>query len=111
MKSIEDAMLLYKAEEAFEWRKWQHEIPYIKWPADWLVKAVPPFAAAVIRYNIKTPNCDFVSVYLDCYDQLGAMGEPYWEVYPVDGDCERCLLSETEKLLDAIKRAGAKELK
>lgn len=107
----DDARLLgYKLAERDEWRKWQPLIPYIKWPSDWLVKAVPPFGNAIIRYNIKTPKCEFVSVYLDCYDELGFVGVPYWEVYPnSEGDCTRVLLSEpVENLLNAISECGEK---
>ncbi len=90
-------------EKEFEWRKWIKDIPFIQWPSDWKVKAVPPFAGAVIRYLVQTPKGE-ASVYLDCYDQLGCMGEPYWEVYPVEDDVERCLMNETDKLLEILSR-------
>lgn len=97
---------LHRVEDSFEWRKWAEEIPFIKWPSDWEVKAIPPFAGAIIRYHIKTKNCKSVSVYLDCYDCLGFVNQPYWEVYPIDNDCERCLMAETDKLLGIISRAN-----
>ena len=105
---IDDWKPLYKAralvETVYEWRKWHGELPYIQFPSDWLVKAIPPFGGAVVRYNIKhkyKPD-SFVSVYLDCYDELGIVGEPYWEVYPIDDTCERCSMLEIDKLLELI---------
>jgi hypothetical protein len=102
MSKVEDWILPYRLEEMHEWRKWASQIPFISWPPDWKVKAVPPFGSAIIRYFIQTPNRDFVSVYLDCYDRLGVMGKPYWEVYPHNGDCFRCYLNEVDELLKAI---------
>lgn len=94
-------------EKEHEWMKWHKEVPYIQWPSDWLVKAVPPFGGAVIRYNIKhvdKPD-SFVSVYLDCYDEIGCVGQPYWEIYPIGGECERYMMDETDQLIDGIKRS------
>lgn len=87
-----------------EWRKWAKEIPFIQWPADWKVKAVPPFCGAIIRYVVETPKAR-VSIYLDCYDQLGCFGEPYWEAYPVEGDTARFEMSDIEGLLKVIASA------
>jgi hypothetical protein len=78
-----------------EWRKWAKAIPYIKWPSDWEVKAIPPAAGAIVRYYVKTPNCEIVSIYLDCYDILGFMGYPYWEVY--------AFIDELLRLIDAAR--------
>lgn len=88
-------------EKRLEWNKWATEIPYISWPTAWQIKAVPPFHGAIIRYRVKKGDKD-VSVYLDCYDILGVVGEPYWEVYPVEGDVGRCLMNETDRLLEII---------
>lgn len=93
-------------ERLFEWRKWADEIPFIQWPSEWKIKAVPPFCGAVIRYWIEKPNGNRISVYLDCYGQLGWVGHPYWEAYPVDGDTFRCAMNETKELLEAIERGG-----
>jgi hypothetical protein len=99
--------------EAFEWRKWQNEIPFIQWPSDWEVKAIPPFAGAVIRYFIRHSK-DYsahVSVYLDCYDQLGCVGQPYWEIHPnTSDDCDRFLMAETKELLQGISDSLAKQM-
>lgn len=99
-----DYMLSAKMEEAFGWRKWINEIPYLKFPESWEVKAVPPFSGAIIRYHIRRGDA-FVSVYLDCYDRLGHMGEPYWEIHPYYDDCMRYLMAETDQLLDGIETA------
>lgn len=98
----------YKLEARDKWRKWCNEIPFIQWPSDWKVKAIPPFGGAIIRYNIQTPNCERVSVYLDCYDRLGIMEAPYWEVYPYQGECARCLMNETDQLLKYIGKCENK---
>jgi len=103
----EKSKCLYETAKVFEWDKWRNEIPYIQWPESWAVKAIPPFSTGIIRYNITKPNTNiFVSVYLDCYDQAGCVGEPYWEIYPVDGDCERVLFSEpVAELLSVIAKS------
>lgn len=93
------------AGEAFEWRKWAKEIPFIKWPSGWLIKAVPPYGGAVIRYLIKKPDGQEISVYLDCYCSLGFFTEPYWEAYPINGDTFRCGLNEIYELIDAIENS------
>lgn len=100
-----DRYKLYDVEKSFEWDKWRQQIPYLSFDPNWLVRAIPPFSTGVIRYNLKHKDIPhgFVSIYLDCYDCAGCVGKPYWEVYPVDGDCGRCLLDETEKLLDYIR--------
>ncbi len=104
-------MNLYEIEEKFEWRKWTQEIPYIQFPAHWLVKAVPPIHVGVIRYWVTTPELkrrdERVSIYLDCYDTSGCVGEPYWEIYPIDGDCERFMMADVTGLVDGIGRALA----
>lgn len=96
----------YRIAEEDEYRKWTELIPFIKWPADWEVKAIPPFGGAIVRYLIKTPKCKRVSVYLDCYQRLGFMSAPYWEVYPHEGDCARCYLNEAEELVRLISECA-----
>jgi len=93
-----------KMEKELEYRKWVTEIPYIQWP-DWQVKAIPSYLCAIVRYWIKK-NDTIVSVYLDCYDMLGAVGEPYWEVYPLErGDVGRCKMNNVTELLSLITQA------
>lgn len=97
----------FKYEQAFEWKKWREEIPFIQFDQDWEVKAVPPTGGAVVRYLVKEKiTGDVLSIYLDCYDMLGIYGEPYWELYPCkDSDVYRCAMAETNELLDAIRES------
>src|ERR1700679_2028173 len=100
---------IYKIEKDFEWRsKWMHEIPFINFPSHWLVQVIPPFAAAVVRFQVRRKDMvgEVISVYLDCYDMLGAMGKPYWEIYPSAGeDTERYPMEDIKGFLDGIERA------
>lgn len=99
---------IYDVEKAFEWHKWMNEMPFLQFPAHWFVKATPPFNTGVIRYRVRTNGMnpdESVSIYLDCYDRAGCVGEPYWEVYPIGGDCERCMMNDTAELLSIIGRA------
>lgn len=89
-------------ETAHEWRRWWREIPNLCFPVAWAVRMVPPVGGAVVRFEVD----DRVSVYLDCYGVLGAMDEPYWEIYPDEhGGNSRYLMAETEGLIAAIGRA------
>ena len=105
---IDRFKISYECEKAFEWKQWPGLIPFIQWPEDVEVKATPPFGGAVIRYNVKLRDVDkeiaFVSVYLDCYDLMGVVHAPYWEIFPsIDGYTERFLLSEpVEDMVSAI---------
>ena len=95
----------YKMEELYEWDKWRMEIPYLKFKPEWEVKVIPPFNGAVVRFLVKKGE-NTISTYLDCYNELGFVGQPYWEIYPyVDGDVYRCLMDETELLIDAIEQS------
>lgn len=103
---VEILMTGAKLEELLGWRKWDEEIPFIHWPGDWSVKAIPPVTGAVVRYKVKKPGDKIVSVYLDCYDILGFFGEPYWEIYPHNNDTFRCKMNDTTALLQAIEESG-----
>ena len=98
---MEYYLLVAKYSQIMEHSKWKKEIPYIQFPTDWKVQISPPFAGAVVRFRVKKDNAE-VSIYLDCYDRLGCYGEPYWEVYPHQGDVYRCDMVDTESLLKAI---------
>lgn len=106
MTEFTDRTLLYcQYSEAFEHDKWREEIPYLHFPYYFRVQMLPPFAGAVVRFRVKDGD-KLVSVYLDCYDTLAAMGEPYWERYPSHtGDVERFPMNDTGKLIKAIKRS------
>lgn len=101
-------LLSGQMEKEFEWIRWVRDIPYLEFPSHWRVKIIPPFVGAVVRFLIRTdqmPKDERVSVYLDCYDNLGSVGEPYWEVYPNGGDIMRCSMNDTGGLLQAIGEA------
>ena len=93
-------------ESAQKWRDWVRRIPNLSFKEDWLVKIIPPFGGAMARFLIAhkdNPGYE-LSIYLDCFDSLGCVGEPYWEVYPVQGEPERLLMEDTEGLLLLIER-------
>lgn len=89
-------------ERAFEYRKWCDKIPYIKFDPGWEVKVIPPFGGAVVRFLVNYKG-NQVSVYLDCYEMLGCMGQPYWEMYPYEEDVKRFYLNETDELINCIR--------
>jgi hypothetical protein len=92
----------YTAGKMYEWDKWSKELPYLTFPRGCEVKVMPPFAGAVVRFSVKKGK-NSVSVYFDAYGELGAMREPYWEIYPAkDGEPERFLLGEEEQMMKAI---------
>ena len=93
-----------KIERAEDWRTWMDKIPAIQFDADWQVKVIPPFSGAMARFLILKGGKQ-ASIYLDCYDVLGCVGHPYWEVYPVADDVGRCDIDDIEQLLVLIRRA------
>ncbi len=107
------AMSRYNAyfnyQNEFEHTKWIEKIPYISFPSEWQVQVIPPFGGAIVRFRIKHPNENYVSVYLDGYDLLGIYYteengfEPYWEICPYEDDVYRCKMNDTNELLEAIK--------
>jgi hypothetical protein len=90
----------------FEWQKWVDEIPYLQLPNHLKIKPIPPLNSAVVRFLVTDRNEKHsVSVYLDCYDELGIMGKPYWEIYPnEEGDTTRFWLDETKDLVEEIDK-------
>jgi hypothetical protein len=101
---IDKYMIPINYDNHMESQKWTKEIPYIKFPDDWKIKITPPFSGAVIRFQVKKDDF-WVSVYLDCYDRLGYMEQPYWEIYPHNEDAFRCYMNETDELLRAIEES------
>lgn len=101
---MKDYNIISKYHQEMESDKWFKEIPYLKFDPSWRVKIIPGFAGAVIRFRVQKGDAE-VSIYLDCYDQLGFVGAPYWEVYPVDGDVHRCLMNDTKELMEAIDQS------
>ena len=108
MSRYEEKIKVLEAETIMQYDKWVKEIPFIKFDNDWEVKVIPPFGAAVARFQIQKGEA-FVSVYLDCYNFLGIFGKPYWEVYPYEGDVYRCEMNNTEELLKAIRESIAEQ--
>lgn len=104
---MKDYMLSAKIAKEFEWRMWADLIPFIQWPANWEVKAIPPMGSAIIRYWVRLPESkEHISIYLDCYGMLGACDSPYWEIYPnSEGDCDRFNIDDIEGLLEGVKQA------
>jgi hypothetical protein len=103
-KRIGDILKISEVEFLQEYEKWKKEIPFLKFQPDWEVKMIPPLGGAIVRFLIRRGK-NHVSVYLDCYDRLGAMDKPYWEVYPhKDADTFRCGIKNTKSLLEAIER-------
>jgi hypothetical protein len=64
----------------------------------------PPFSGAIVRFRVSLDGLydNETSVYLDAWNRIGYMGEPYWEVYPYQGDVGRCAMNDTAKLLEMI---------
>ena len=98
---MENYELILKYDKIMENNKWAQEIPYISFPSEWEVKITPPSVGSVVRFRVQKGDAK-VSVYLDCYDNLGSVGFPYWEVYPYEGCNFRCAMLDTESLLKAI---------
>ena len=74
--------------------------PAIRFPATWLVRVRPSAGGALTRFTVN----DRVSVYFDIDGSLGAVNQPYWEIYPdAGGDDARFLVGEEQLMLDAIQ--------
>lgn len=101
MRGLEETMIISKYESLQECKKWMKEIPALHFEKEWNVKIIPPFGGAVIRFWIDY-NGKHVSVYFDAYDELGCVGEPYFEFY--DGEeCYRYYMNESEEMMEDIK--------
>lgn len=107
MSNVDRYAISSMMSKTFEWNKWREEIPYIDFPDRFLIKIMPPFSGAVIRFSVRDKKYKdaFVSVYLDCYDMLGYYGSPYWEVYPYDDDVYRCDMHSTDELIEIITKS------
>jgi len=111
----------YEVESSEEWNKWGKAIPYLSFNQDHVVKVVPPYGGAIIRFIIthtllekkyKDEGIPHISVYLDVFRRLAPIPTPYWEIYPTtNGEALRFELYDTQKLMDAIDKAIAHLLK
>jgi hypothetical protein len=100
----------HKVEAEQGWREEMDIIPWIKFPAHWEVQVIPPFGNASVRFRVKLPSGRIKSVYLDTRSALGLYLtdsgdglQPYWEVYPVQGDTGRCHKDDVDELLKMIE--------
>jgi hypothetical protein len=100
---MSDSMIPYEYDRYMKTREKLDIIPFIKFPEDWEIQVIPPFGGATARFRVRKNN-KIISAYLDCYDKLGSMGVPYWEIYPYNGDIYRCEMNEVRKLILAIGR-------
>lgn len=102
MKTPEEKSLRARADQIYEYRDWSKRIPPLHFKYEWNVKIIPPFSGAIARFFIEY-NERHISCYLNCYDELGCYGEPYWEIYPYQDDVWRCGMMETEELMKKIE--------
>lgn len=101
--NMDETIARYKIEDSEKWRDFIKTMPYITFPADWQVAIIPPFGGAIARFRVKLPTGQERSVYFDAYEKLGYYGgEPYWEVYPYQGDIGRCDMDDVSTLLEMI---------
>ena len=98
----------YKVEREQDWKGEIVRIPWLHFRGDWQVRIIPPFGDAVIRFQVILPSGTLKSIYMDSRNSLGIWGnlitpEPYWEVYPYQGDVGRCALDDTIMLMEMIQ--------
>lgn len=102
MQNINDFQIPFEYDRVMESDKWKKQIPCLKFNSEWNVQIIPPFSGAVIRFYLYKDNELKASVYLDCYDRLGVMGFPYWEVYNFYDEPERFEMNDTERLIEYL---------
>jgi len=103
-KSTEMYMARFKIEQYEKWDDIRTDIPSINFDKEWDVKIVPPFGGAIVRFLIFKKDKQVCSVYLDWYDRLGCVGEPYYELYPFEEDVKRYLINNVIELQDDIRK-------
>ena len=97
-----------KIEDQQGWQEEIQHIPFLSFPAGWLVRIIPPFGDAVVRFQVKLPSGTRKSIFLDTRASLGWFGgsviehNPYWEVHPYRGDIGRCDRCDTDTLMAMI---------
>lgn len=109
-EEVEKKLERYRVEEDQKWRAEINRIPFLTFRSDWQVRVIPPFGDAVIRFQVILPSGALKSVYMDSRHSLGIWGDmnnpqpdPYWEVYPYQGDVGRCHLADTIMLMEMIQ--------
>jgi hypothetical protein len=107
-EAVEEKLKRYHVEQEQDWKGEINRIPWLHFRGDWQVRIIPPFGDAVIRFQVILPSGVLKSVYMDSRHSLGIWGnldtcEPYWEVYPYQGDVGRCALDDTIMLMEMIQ--------
>ena len=107
-EAVDEKMKRYHVEQEQDWRGEIARIPWLHFRGDWQVRIIPPFGDAVIRFQVILPSGLLKSIYMDSRHSLGMWGnwstpEPYWEVYPYQGDVGRCALDDTIMLMEMIQ--------
>lgn len=101
--SFKTRMMCYEIDKRMEYNKWLQGLPFIHWPAHYLIKVTPPFGAKVIRFRLRATDSLYeLSVYLDGYNYSGCMPWPHYEIYGGHGDTSRCKWDDTEELLRLV---------
>lgn len=95
----------YDLEREEKWNEIWRDIPELNFKEDWGVRIIPPFSGAVARFLIMKGDEQICSVYLDWFDNIGFVGEPYYEVYPMHNDVGRYTLNEVDEMLGDIDKA------
>ena len=90
-----------------EWGRWTRVTPALTSKEEWAVLMLPPAGRAMLRFRVSLkdhPNLSDISVYLDVSDNLGSMGQPYWEAFPIGTPqgTARYLMADTEGLLKCL---------
>lgn len=102
MKELQTKIERYAIEEREDWRSFIGTMPFIQFPADWAIQVVPPFAGAIALFRVRLPSGSVKSIYFDAFGALGFFDGPYWEVYPVQGENQRCSAADVTELLRLI---------
>jgi len=86
-------------------QEFRDQINFLEIPETLLIKAIPAFGGVVIRYLFtdKATKSKNVSVYFDCEDKAGCVGEPYYEIY-LGNEPERFLVGEEKEMITAIEK-------
>lgn len=104
-----DVLIGLVYDSVFETMNWANTLPYLQFPACWQIKIIPPFDGVIIRFKVKkatTPPNKNISIYFDGYNNLGCVGEPYWEIYAdVEGQTSRFALGQEEEMFLEIEKA------
>jgi len=107
-ESVQEKLKRYHVEAEQDWKGEIVRIPWLHFRGDWQVRIIPPFGDAVIRFQVILPSGTLKSVFMDSRNSLGIWGdlnhpEPYWEVYPYQGDVGRCDINDTIMLMEMIQ--------